>query len=526
MSIKKKQSLTQGSFLFSIGTLLSRLAGLLRESVVAGVFGANLLLDAFFVANRIPNVLRELLAEGALGSSFTKVFSSVWEEDPKRAHKLVWDSLWFFSILSFFICFLGFYFAEELVLLFTFSRSHNDGLFFKETVTLTRILFPFMGLMTIGSIASGVLHHRGRFFFSAVSPMLLNLGYLIGALIFPSFLFYLAHFFPSLNNLSSDLAIIGLALGVFLGGISQTAMQLGGIWKTFIKGKWSRFTLSSDLKKVLTLMGPMILGSGAGQINVLVNTNFAALLGEGAVSWLTFSFRLLQLPIGLFGVAIGTVALPSLTKSIKVYGMISQEVGSKLGEALKLVCLLMLPCFCFLYVNHKPIVELLYQHGQFDSKAAKGTAECLFAYSFSIIAYGSIKVLTAFYYAADKAKIAMLWGVFSIALNYFLNSVLATDSQGLALSASLVLNLNAGFLLLGLMYQKIWISYKKVLIFLAQMLPISILAIWIPSYLSQWILDQNLSLGLKTEALLVLTLNGFILLSLYGPFIWKIFKSR
>jgi putative peptidoglycan lipid II flippase len=218
-------------------------------------------------------------------------------------------------------------------------------------------------------------------------------------------------------------------------------------WKDVpLKFPWSR-----DLKKVCKLMGPMVIAGSAGQINVLVNTNFATSLQEGAVTWLNFSFRILQLPIGVFAVGVGIISLPSLTKVISRKGSRS-EVAAKLQEALSLVSWLVIPCFCFILLNAMPVTRLLYEHGKFTSNDASATSEALFYYSFSLIAYGFLKVLTSYYYATERTRFAMHVSLFSILVNLAANLFFVTSlgHKCLALSTSCTLIMNAAFLFWGL----------------------------------------------------------------------------
>ena len=397
-------SLFKSSSLFTLGTLISRLSGLLRESIIAGVFGAGITLDAFLLANRIPNLLRELLAEGALGSSFTKVFTGLWEKSKDRALKLLAEALILSSLTGLVITILGIFFAPQFVQFFTLAAFYDPtkAKFIASSIGLTRVLFPFIAIMSVNAIISGALHHRGRFLLSAISPLALNLGYIGGAL-------FLSQILDSMEWIAQYIApqaITGLALGVLLGGLLQMLMQAFGIWRNYLspgfkKGYFKgRLSLSSDIKKVLILMGPMVLASSSGQLNIFINTNFATSLESGTVSWLNLSFRILQFPIGLFAVAISTVLLPTLTRALqRNSGKFNQETTTKLCQAAEGVFWLMCFSFSYIAVNSRSIVGLLYQHGKFGDRAALETANLLYLYSFSLVGYGFIKVFSAIYYA-------------------------------------------------------------------------------------------------------------------------------
>lgn len=516
-------SLAKSSLFFAAGTFLSRLTGVIRESVTAGVFGASFTLDSFLVANRIPNLLRELLAEGALGASFSKVYAQLWEIDQKRAKILLHDALRFFTFVMIVVCALGMIFSRELVLSMTIfmPSSPSSANFIHNTTGMTRLLFPFIAFMAIGAIVSAALYREGKFFLSALSPILLNLGYILGALYFSK---WLTDYAPEwVDQLVAEKGITGLALGVLLGGFAQFYVQYRALTRSTLK-KFKLFafrvphilfSVSRDLRKVLTLMGPMIIAGSAGQINVLVNTNFATYLGEGAVTWLNCSFRLLQLPIGIFAIAVSSTALPAISKSIAKHGSIHHPaVVHKLEEAIAILCWLLTPCLAFFWVNSLAITELVYQHGQFDQQATLATSETLFFYSFSLLGYGLVKVLTSFYYAMDRTQYAMKVGIVSIGVNFLANYLFVEKfaHKGLAMTASLVITMNALFLAFGLKSQKLPWRFRLILksiLCLVLSLGAAVLlqnVILLGFNQLNWI--QNLAL--KMRALLVLSLTGMI----------------
>lgn len=460
-------SLAKHSILFTLGTLLSRLTGLLRESILGGVFGASVLLDAFLVAFRIPNLFREMLAEGALGSSFTKVYSQVRQRSAEEAAKLLFQGVYFFFLVSLVLCSLGILFSPELVKAMTLKAdSVFSSQFIYNGIGLTRILFPFLGIAMLGSIFMGALHEKGSFFTSAVTPVLFNLGYIVGALI-------LADLFESWNfnwvrEYFGEPKIVGLAVGVLIGGLAQLLAQIYACRQQLSAFRLSflrYFPMSDDLRAVIKLMIPAAIAAGAGPINVFINTNFATSLGEGAVSWLSYGFRLLQLPIGLFGVAIGVAVLPTLSRAVaKADGAVVQPVVKHLGEALALVGLLMMICFSYLVVNAEDIIQLLFRHGAFTQDDSLNTSQALFAYSFGILGYGLIKVLSSFYYAVDRTKFAMKVSILGIGFNLLGNYLLVDHygHVGLAATSSVTLSFNAIFLMVGLWPYRHFIKYQIV----------------------------------------------------------------
>lgn len=451
-------SLGKSSLLFSLGTLFSRVLGLVREVVLAAFFGASSLLDAFLVANRIPNMLRELAAEGALGSSFTKVFSELYEQDEKKARFLVGNLTVFLCLVLFFICLLGVVLAPVFVKsLLLFDQGEAKASFYLHTVGLTRILFPFIAFMSLASVFAGALHQKGRFFISSVAPMALNIGYIVGAV---GFSYLLKRYGPLwIETYFAPRELVGLALGVLLGGFCQMGLLFWGMKRSFFQGEsifpqGFRFTFNEPLKKVFLLMWPMVIAASAGQVNVLVNTNFATSLGDGSVSYLSFAFRLFQLPIGVFAVAVGTASLPLFAKNLaqdKSYGSFNQSFE----KTIEFTLWLLVPCMVFLLVNADDIITVLFERGQFTREASFQTAEVLFSYSIGLLGYGFVKVLTPLYFALERIKFAMRVSLLSILLNLILNSYFVRyGASGLALSTSLVMTLNAFFLFFGVFRDK------------------------------------------------------------------------
>ena len=460
-------SVAKSSFVFAIGTLLSRLSGVARESVVGAVFGASLFMDAFVVAFRIPNLLRELLAEGALGSSFTKVYASLCVEDQETASKLLIQTLQFVVMVSIAICALGIIFADQLVhLMMMIDAEAKDAQFTSVTIALTKVMFPFIGFASVGAIIQGALYQRGGFFLAGVAPLLFNLLSIAGALWFAP----LAESMLPISMATSfgNAGILGLAIGTLLGGAAQSGIQAWGIWKPLLAGKnlWPKeIPWSPDIKRVLLLMAPMVIAASAGQVNVIVNTNFATSLGTGAVTWLYFAFRLVQLPIGMFGVAVGAAVLPALTKSItEAHGKVDLKSSREIINAMDLVAWLMIPCTLVMTISATDITRLLYEAGRFTPKDTAMTAMAIQAYSYGLLGYGLLKVMNSYYYATGRTRFPMMVSLISIAGNYFANSLLVKEigHQGLAVTASITLTMNALLLIVGMSKDKVHVPWRQV----------------------------------------------------------------
>lgn len=516
-------SVAKSSFLFAAGTFLSRISGLIRDMVVSGVFGAGALLDAFVVAFRIPNLLREMLAEGALASSFTKVYTSLMEQDRSKAQHLLADCLWLFTLVSCIVCVLGIIFAPQLVGIMTLQVSASERPdFIHNLIGLTRILFPYLGLMIISSVVMGALHQGGRFFLSAFAPVGFNLGYIAGA-------WLLASWFDQWNpewirRYFGEPQIVGLAVGVLLGGIAQLMMQASTLSKVIFKelpAAFKRRIWNEHTKNVVRLMLPASIAASAGPINVFVNTNFATALGDGAVSWLNFAFRLLQLPIGLFGVATGVAVLPALSRSLaKSANKVTEEASRYLQQAGELVGWLMMLCFIYIAINHQVIIQLLFQHGEFSEADSIATSDALYAYSFGVLGYGLIKVFTSFYYAVERTDFAMKVSIFSIFMNFAGNYFLVQKfgHVGLAWTSALTLTMNAMILAAGMIPFRVKLDRKGLLRSLACLAAAVAISAVLMSLAVDFLTAMNLSLPLKINAALQILLNGILLVAVFASF--------
>lgn len=418
-------SLARSSLFFAAGTLLSRITGLLRDRALLSVFGTSELMSAFVIAFRIPNLLREMLAEGALGSSFTKIYTSLDTKDPLRAQRLLIDALILMTVVCGFVCSLGILAAPLIVELMT-AESESGPVLISTATGLTRILFPFLGFMALGAIVAGALHKKGSFFASASGPVVFNLCNIAGALYFAPLLERYGGAW--IEEYFAPKSITGLAFGVLLGGLGQVLFQSYDLRREIREGfrarraaGWS-FPWSPDIKQVVVLMAPMALASGGGQVKTVINNYFATSQGPSAVVWLDSAFRLLHLPVGLFGIAIGSAVLPSLSRALaKADGFVNQEASSEIQRAGELVLWLMTPCFIFLLVHHLDLVRCLYESGRFTPHDSLETSRALFAYSFAAISYGLGRVITSFYFAFERTNFALGVSLGNIVLNLVAN---------------------------------------------------------------------------------------------------------
>ena len=506
------QNLIKSSLLFTLGTLCSRISGLAREAVLSYSFGASPRFDAFIIALRLPNLLRDMLAEGALSQAFTKVYSELQLASRERGHALLLATTKFFFLTSLVITIAGVFFAPELVDLFTLlAEGEHKTTLLANAIPLTRIVFPWILLAVMSAVFMGALHQEGKFFRSACAPLLLNLGFIGGALGLAQ-LFVRLDFLPVPPHLRE---LCGLAVGVLLGGLLHCLFLLRSLSVAVLSvlrthGKVLPF--SADLRKVIVLMLPMAVASSAAPINVFINTNFAASLAAGAVSWLYYAFRLVHLPVALFGVAVGMALLPALTKALAQGQGFAGQASQLLQQAVELVLWLLSICFVFVLVNHFYITQLIYQQGSFTLEDTDNSSAALLMYSVGLIGYGLMKVFTSVYYAVDRTAFVMKVSFALIALNFTLNALLVQvlDFRGLALTTAIVVTANAVVLALGLRREKIswaWATLRRSLFFLVLLLVIG--GVTQQSLLLY--VESALPLTGKLKALAIVLSNGILL---------------
>ena len=418
---------------------------------MAHFFGAGIVYDAFLVGFRIPNLTRDLFAEGALSSAFVPIFTryltTKGKPEARELYNLVASTL---IVIVGLLCVLGMIFSPQLVELFA-SPFHKVPGKFELAVTLTRIMFPFLLLVALAAQAMGVLNATGQFGVPALSSTFFNIGSVACGLL-------LGYAFGPRLGISP---IMGMAYGVVFGGALQLGFQIPSL---VAKGFAFRPRFSAHhegLLNVLRLMGPAILGNASVQINVLVNTNFAAGITDpqghvinGAVSWLNYAFRFLQLPIGLFGVSIASATLPSISRSAAAGNM--EEFRSTLSRSIAMTLLLTVPSAAGLAILGESMIGLVYQSGHFKAFDTHQTAVALACYSIGLAGYATLKVLAPAFYALNDARMPMAVSLISILVNFGMAATLVKyfglGHAGLALSTSTVAIF--GFLVLLFVMQR------------------------------------------------------------------------
>jgi putative peptidoglycan lipid II flippase len=423
---------TRAAGVVGLAVLCSRVLGLAREQIFAALFGGGRIMDAFTIAFRIPNLLRDLFAEGALSTAFVTVFTrtAALEGDAaawRLANKVATLAVVVLSALTV----LGVVFAPALVAALAPGFDPGKAAL---TVTLTRIMYPFILLVSLAALVMGMLNARGVFGVPAMASSFFNLGSIIagvgiGYWLDPGF---------------GTRAILGLAIGTLIGGALQLIVQLPSLRHAGYHYRADLAWRDPGVRSILRLMGPSVIAASTTQVNVLVNSVFASELGDGPTFWLTVAFRLMQLPLGVFGVALGTVALPVLTRMAAAGN--AMAFRSELARGMRLAFLMTIPASVGLMVLAEPIISVLYQHRRFGAFETAQSAAALRFYAIGLCGYAALKVLVNAFYALDRRKTPMVVSCIAVAVNLGLNWIftrqLGWGHRGLALSTACVATSN------------------------------------------------------------------------------------
>lgn len=412
-------------------TLLSRITGLMRESLKAIAFGAGLQMDAFEAAFRLPNILRRLFAEGAFSQAFVPILAEYQRSRGEAATRdLVGRVATLLTIVLIGLSVLGILAAPWLVYALAGGFARTPGKV-ELTAELIRIMFPYILFVSLVSLAGGVLNVYGRFAIPAVTPVLLNLSIIAAAI------FLAPHVDPP---------IVALAWGVAVGGVAQLALQLRPLAQVHMLPRFDWPRRDEGVRRVLRAMGPAVLGVSAAQISALINTQLAAYLGDGRISWINYADRLMEFPSALLGVALGTVLLPSLSKHY--HDANPAQYRELMDWGLRLAFLLALPAALALALLAVPLIATLYQYGRFTVNDLWQTRAALLGYSVGLLGLIAVKILAPGFYARQDMKtpvrIAFLTVLFAQTLAVIL--MFQIGHAGLTLSTSLGACLNAGLL--------------------------------------------------------------------------------
>jgi putative peptidoglycan lipid II flippase len=427
---------TKAAGIIGLAVMCSRLLGLAREQIFAALFGGGAAMDAFTAAFRIPNLLRDLFAEGALSTAFVTTFSkTIARGGDDAAWRLANKVATLTALVLGALCVAGIVFSAQLVAILAPGFDPQKAAL---TAELTRIMFPFILLVSLAALVMGMLNSKSVFGMPAMASSFFNLGSIVGGV---GLGFWIdPHFGPR--------ALLGLGAATVFGGALQLIVQLPSLARLGYRFRPDFHWRDAGVKAILLLMGPSVIAASTTQFNVLVNSMFASTLGDGPIFWLSIAFRLMQLPLGLFGVALGTVTLPLLSRLV-VAGQMT-AFRAELARALRLAMLLTIPSTVGLIVLAEPIISVLYQHGKFTAAEAAQAAGALRFYAIGLAGYAALKVLVNAFYALDRRKTPMFVSFLAVALNLLLNWIftlrLGWGHRGLAFSTGCIASIN--FLLL------------------------------------------------------------------------------
>jgi putative peptidoglycan lipid II flippase len=429
------ERLGRSAGLIGLATLASRVLGLVRDQAQAYFFGTSMQADAFVVATRVPGLLRELFAEGAMSAALVPTLTRTIAKEGKEAgFRLGSQVINGLLLITGAFVLIGIVFATPLTTFFASEFAAVPGKL-ELTIELTRINMPFLLLIALAAACMGMLNALRRFFVPAAAPAMFNVVFILATVILV----------PILHARGLD-TVMALSIGMLGGGLAQLLIQWPSLAREGYRHRCVLNVRDPALRQVMILMGPGTLGVAAGQINLLVNT-WLATPTEGAASALRFAFQLMYLPIGIFGVAIATASIPTLAKQA---GEGAQgSMIATVSWAIRLMLALSVPAMVGLIVLAEPIVGLVLERGRFDADSTLKTAGALAFYAPGVLGYSVVKIVSPTFYALQDARTPVLISVFTIGLNLVLNLWLNSiyGFTGLALGTAIAANVNAGLLL-------------------------------------------------------------------------------
>lgn len=421
-------------------TMVSRVLGYVRDFFIARIFGAGLATDAFFVAFKIPNLLRRLFAEGAFSQAFVPILAEYKNTAPADTKPLI-DAISTVLFLALVVAAALGMAAAPIIVYMTAPGFAAEPEKFALTVQLLRITFPYIVFIALVALAAGILNTWNRFGVPAITPALLNVAFIVGAA------FFAQHFDPP---------ILVLAWAVFAGGVLQLAFQVPFLVRMGLLPRWRLDLRHPGLRRVLFLMAPAAFGVSVSQISLVLNQIFASFLQTGSVSWLYYADRLMELPAGVLGVAVGTILLPSLSKYHARANPV--EYSRLLDWGLRITVLLAVPSAVALAVLALPFITMLFQYGRFTTEDAWMTRQALVAYSVGLVGMILVKILAPGFYARQNVVTPVKIGIVTLVATQLMNLAFVGPLRhaGLALAIGLGACLNAVLLFLFLRKRQIY----------------------------------------------------------------------
>ena len=501
-----KSSLFKSAGLVSGATAFSRILGLIREQVMAYYFGAGMATDAFVTAFRIPNLLRDMFAEGALSSAFIPVFKEkMVKESDEEAFRLGNIVITAILLVVGVIVLLGIV-ATPIIIYLSANGFTAEPDKFDLTVGLTRLMFVYLLLVSLSALVMGMLNSFGRFGIPALSPAVFNVGIIVCTV--------------GLYKLF-EMPVYAMAVGVLLGGAGQLAVQLPSLFKIGFRFKPCINFIDEGLKKVIRLFLPMIVGMSAGRVNILVNTLLASFLIEGSITYLNYSYRLMHFPLGVFAVALGTVALPRASELAARGDM--DSLTKTFYEAINLNMLLILPSAFILAQWGHEIVSLIYFWGRFSETDLNNTALTLLHYAYGLVGFAAVRVTVPLYYALGDSRSPMKISIVSIVINMLLYypMIKMLNFAGLAAATSLAALVNFGLLLYFLPRKGLRISFNVLFLNVLRIALAAFLAVYV-SKLFPFDLAQGVPVALGRFLNLFVPVTGGMILYMLLCFAFRV----
>lgn len=515
----ERAQLVKAAGIIGVATFSSRILGFIRDMVLARLFGAGLAADAFFVAYRVPSLLRELFAEGSMSAAFIPIFS---EYLARRSRRDAWElaSAAFTTLLTILtgICILGIMIAPWLVPLIAPGFS-NDPQRLALTTLLTQIMFPYLLFIGLSALAMGVLNSVRSFAVPAFSPVMFNIAIITCA-------FLVAPFFAQ--------PILAVAIGVVIGGLAQFLVQLPALQRAGFLFAWRTEFGHDGVRRIGWLMAPALVGLSVTQINILVSTILASYF-PGGPTYLFYGMRLIQFPLGVFGVALATAVLPSLSSHAANGNL--EALRETLGFGLRLIFFIIFPAMVGLILLRVPIVHLFFEHGRFTAADTSGTAAAVLAYAVGLWAFAGVRIVVSAFYALQDTRTPVMVAGVALASNIVLSLALMGPFKhaGLALATAISAMINVGLLVIflvrrlqALRWQEMFKSHMRVVL---ASLPIIVACLWVAG-LAVW--SQPEAWVAKGVMLLVgigLSVAGYVTVhtvlgSSEMDFLWDLVKRR
>lgn len=429
------ERLTKSAGLIGLATLASRVFGLIRDQVQAACFGTGMHADAFVVATRIPGLLRELFAEGAMSAAFVPTLTrTLTKEGKPAAFRLGSQVVNGLLLVTGVLVVLGIVFARPITWLFADQNFIDRPGAFDLTISLTRVNMPFLMLIAVAAALMGMLNALRKFFVPATSPAMFNVVFILATVTLV----------PLFSRIGIE-PVMALSVGMLGGGLAQVLAQWPSLRREGYRHQWTLNLRDPVLREVLVLMGPGTLGVAAAQVNLLVNTWLATSV-EGAPAALRFAFQLMYLPIGIFGVSVATATIPDLARHAAEGAL--DAMAKTVSWAIRLMIALSIPAMVGLIVLAHPIVEVIYRRGEFNANSVLMTAGALAFYAPGILGYSIVKIVSPSFYSLREARTPVIVSVVTIVINLGLNFWLnwVYGFKGLALGTAIAANVNAGLL--------------------------------------------------------------------------------